>query len=140
MAGVNVQVTRAPSLWEQGREPGHEVAVLGVAIALSVTALDVLLSGRVSIFFDLCFIALCLFLALRVRPHDFFTVGVLPPLMMFGVFVLLAFTERTSIAAVGDGPTQAVISGLARHSAALAAGYAVCLGVLAYRHRLLTRH
>lgn len=134
-----MQVTRAPTLWEEGRQPGREVALLGVAVALSVAALDVLLSGQVGLLFDLCFVALCLFLALRVRPHDFFTIGVLPPLMMVGIFWLLALTERTAVARAGDGVTQAVISGLTHHSGALAAGYAVCLGCLAYRQRLLTR-
>lgn len=134
-----MQVSRAPTLWEEGREPGRQVAVLGVAVALSVAALDVLLSGEVGLFFDLCFVALCLFLALRVRPHDFFTVGVLPPLTMLAVFWLLALTHPGSIARAGDGVVQAVVSGLAHHSGALAAGYALCLGCLAYRQHHLAR-
>ena len=40
--------------------------------------------------FDLSFVALCVALALMVRPRDFFTIGVLPPLMMLGVVLLLA--------------------------------------------------
>lgn len=139
MSDVDVQVTPAPTLWESGRESGRDVAILGVAVTLSAVALDVLLSGQLSLFFDLSFVALCFFLALRVRPHDFFTVGVLPPLMMLGVFWLLAMTDRTSIAQADDGVTQAVVSGLTHHSGALAAGYAVCLGCLAYRQRLLAQ-
>ena len=77
------------SLWEEGREPGRQVVVLGVAVTLTVVALDLVLVGQISLFFDLCFVALCLALALSVRPGDFFTVGVLPPLMMTGVFVLV---------------------------------------------------
>lgn len=134
-----MHVTPALTWWESGREPGREVAVLGIAVTLSAVAVDVVLSGRLSLFFDLCFVSLCFFLALRVRPRDFFTVGVLPPLMMLGVFWLLAATERTSIARAEDGVTQAVVSGLTHHSGALAAGYAVCLGCLAYRVRLLNR-
>ena len=42
------------------------------------------------LFFDLCFVAICLAAALMVRPRDFFTVGVLPPLLMFGTMVLVA--------------------------------------------------
>lgn len=136
---MDVQVTRAPTLWEEGRQPGREVVLLGVAVVVSVAALDVLLTGGVGLFFDLCFVALCLFLALRVRPRDFFTVGVLPPLMLLGVLVLLAVAERTSIARAGDGPVQAVVSGLTHHSAALAAGYTLALVCLAYRQRLLSR-
>lgn len=140
VSDVDVQVTPAPTLWESGREPGREVAILGVAVTLSAVAIDVLLSGRVSLFFDLCFVALCLFLALRVRPHDFFTIGVLPPLMMLGAFLLLALSNRTAIAQADDGVAQAVVSGLTHHSGALAAGYAVCLACLAYRQRLLQQN
>ena len=50
-------------------------------------------SGGVGLFFDLGFVALCLGLALAVRPTDFFVVGVLPPLIMVGVFVLLEATR-----------------------------------------------
>lgn len=129
-------VTHARTLWEEGREPGRQVVALGVAVTLSVVVLDVLLVGRVSLFFDLCFVALCFGLALAVRPSDFFVVGVLPPLIMLGVFVLLALTEPGSIADPDDSPVQAVVTGLSHHSAALVAGYVLCLGTLAVRQRV----
>lgn len=136
---VDAQVAQAPTLWESGREPGREVVQLGVAVTLSAVALDLLISGRLSLFFDLSFVALCLWLALRVRPHDFFTVGVLPPMMMLGAFWLLAISQRTSIANSGDGVVQAIVSGLTHHSGALVAGYGVSLACLAYRQRVLGR-
>ena len=43
------------------------------------------------------------------------------------------------IADAGDGVVQAVVSGLSHHAGALIVGYALCLGVLAIRHRVL-RH
>ena len=82
---------------------------------------------------------LCLALALVVKPHDFFTVGVLPPLMMMAVFVLLGAVAPETVADKGDGIVQSVVSGLAHHSGALVAGYAVCLGTLALRQRTLRR-
>jgi hypothetical protein len=112
------------------------VVALGVAVALTALVLDLLLVGRVSIFFDLCFVALCAGVALRVRPSDFFTVGVLPPLIMLGVFTLVGLTRPAMIAQRGDGVVQAVLSGLSHHSVALLVGYALCLACLGVRHRV----
>ncbi len=129
-------MTHARTLWEEGREPGRQVVVLGVAVALTVVVLDVLLVGRVSLFFDLCFVALCVGLALVVRPTDFFVVGVLPPLIMLAVFTLLGLTRPGVIAHPQDGVVQAVVSGLSHHSSALVAGYVLCLAVLAVRQKV----
>ncbi|WP_051551961.1 DUF6542 domain-containing protein [Nocardioides sp. URHA0020] len=127
------------TLWEEGHESGRQVAVLGVALALTVTALDLVLFGRLTVLFDICFVLLCLGLALLVRPSDFFTVGVLPPLLMVGVFVLIGATRPDVIADATDGLVQAVVSGLSHHASALIVGYLLSLGVLAVRHRVLSR-
>lgn len=131
-------VTHARTLWEEGREPGRQVVALGVALALTIVVVDMVLVGRVSLFFDLAFVAICLALALAVRPTDFFVVGVLPPLIMVGVFVLLGATHPGAIADPTDGVVQAVVSGLSHHSGALVAGYVLCLGVLAVRQKVGT--
>ena len=124
------------TLWEEGREPGRQVVALGAALALSAVVIDVAVVGRISLFFDLCFITLCVALALAVRPTDFFTVGVLPPLIMVGVFTLLGFTRPEVIADRRDGVIQAVVSGLSHHSVALVVGYLLCLVCLALRQRM----
>lgn len=129
-------VTHARTLWEEGREPGRQVVALGLALALTVVVVDVWLVGRVSLFFDLCFVALCIVLALAVRPTDFFTVGVLPPLIMVGVFTLLGMSRPQVIAHPEDGVVQAVVSGLSGHSGALVVGYVLCLATLAIRQRV----
>ncbi len=125
------------TLWEEGREPGRQVVVLGVAAALSALALDLALGGDVGMFFDLCFVALCLALALAVRPTDFFTVGVLPPLLMVGVLVLLEIARPGVLGHPRDGAVQSVVTGLADHSGALVAGYLLTLLTLAVRQRFL---
>lgn len=125
------------SVWTEGLEPGRQAVALGIACALTIVSLNLLLVGEVSYFFDLCFVVLCLGLALVVRPHDFFTIGVLPPLMMLAIFTLLGFVAPDTVADKGDGVVQTVVSGLAHHSGALVAGYAVCLGTLALRQRTL---
>lgn len=127
------------TLWEEGREPGRQVVALGAALALSAVVIDVAVVGRISLFFDLCFITLCVALALAVRPTDFFTVGVLPPLIMVGVFTLLGFTRPEVIADPRDGVIQAVVSGLSHHSVALVVGYLLCLVCLALRQRMAQR-
>ncbi len=122
--------------WQVGREPGRQVVVLGVAVCLTAVCLDVLLVGRLTLFFDLCFMALCLGLAALVRRRDFFLVAVLPPLLMTGVFTFLALVARDTVGARDDSPLQAVVSGVATHGIALGVGYALCLAWLAWRlHR-----
>jgi hypothetical protein len=128
-------VSHTRAVWDEGREPGRAVVALGVAVALTVIVVNVAMVGRVSMFFDLWFVLLCLGLALLVRPRDFFTVGVLPPLIMVVGFAILAIDRPGAIASPRDGLVQAVISGLAHHSVALVCGYALCLVTLLARQR-----
>lgn len=126
------------TIWD-GDKPGSEVVALSTALLLSVTALEVALAGRVELFFDLCFVLICLGMALLVRPRDFFTVGVLPPLLLLGTFVIVAFNGAKVIAKPHDSVVQAVITGLAHHSLALFFGYAVCLATLLVRQQRARR-
>jgi Domain of unknown function (DUF6542) len=130
---------RSRTLWEEGHEPGRQVVALGLAVALTVTVVDLLLFDRVSLFFDICFVLLCVGLALAVRPADFFTVGVLPPMLMVVVFTLLGVTRPDVIADPEDGVIQAVVAGLAHHSGALVTGYVLALVTLAIRHHVLSQ-
>ncbi len=127
------------TVWEEGREPGRQVVALGTAIALTAVLADLMLTDGVGVLFDVVFVLLCILLALVVRPDDFFTAGVLPPLLMVGVFVFLAMVGPSTLGDEGDGAVQAVISGLSHHSEALVTGYVLCLLVLLVRTRVLTR-
>lgn len=112
------------------------MVALGAAVSLSAVALDLAMGGDLGLFFDLCFLAMCVAVALLVRPRDFFTVGVLPPLLMLGAFVLVDLTRPAVLGRhPDDGVVQSVVTGLAHHSGALVSGYLVCLGLLAVRHR-----
>ena len=122
--------------WHPGHEPGRQVVALGLALALTAALLDVTVTGGVTWFFDLCFVLLCVALALLVAPRDLFTVGVLPPLIMLAVFVLVGLADAGALAQRDDGVAQAVVSGLAHHSLALCLGYAVCLALLAQRRHV----
>lgn len=131
-------MARARTLWEEGTEPGRQIVVLGVAVSLTVAVLDLLVTDGVSWLFDVAFVALCVMLALLVRPQDFFTVGVLPPLLLLGVFWVLGLIAPGSIADGADSTFQAGLTGLAHHSTALLVGYALCLGCLAMRRHVIT--
>ena len=121
------------TLWEEGRQPGP-VVVGGVASALLVAVLLTEIFGsQLGFFFDLVFVLACLGAALMVRPRDFFTVGVLPPLALIGTILLVAVVDRTLVADVDDHLAQATVSGLAHHAQALAVGYALALATLALR-------
>ena len=129
-------MTQADTRWQAGREPGLQVVSLGVALTLTAVALDVLLVGSLTLFFDLCFVALCLGLAALVRREDFYLVALLPPVLMVVVFGFVAVVARDAIADPRDSLLQAVVSGVATHGVALFVGYAVCLGWLGWRlHR-----
>jgi ATP/ADP translocase len=119
-------------LWD-GDIRGSEVVALTTALTLTAAAAEITLVGHLGLFFDLCFVAICLMAALMVRPRDFFTVGVLPPLLMLGTMVLVALNGTQVIAHRHDSVVQAVITGLAHHSVALFVGYAVCLVTLVLR-------
>jgi len=124
---------RARTLWEEGRRPGPLVAVGAVAVVLVAVGLDLLVITGLSAFFDVVFVLTCIAAALAVRPRDFFVVGVLPPLLMATTVVVLTLVDRGAVARPEDGFAQAVVSGLAHHAAALGAGYALALAVLALR-------
>ncbi len=121
------------TLWEEGRQPGP-IVVGGVASVLLVAILLTEIFGsRLGLFFDVAFVLACLGAALLVRPRDFFTVGVLPPLALIGTVTLLAVVDRAVIAGADDHLVQATVSGLAHHAQALAVAYALVLTVLALR-------
>ena len=128
-------VSRSDPFWDPGSESGRQVVTLGVAGTLTAVSIDIALSGRLTQFFDLCFMALCLALAALVRRRDFFAVALLPPLLMIGVFTFVALVARDALADPRDSLVQAVVSGVATHGIALFVGYALCLGWLGWRLR-----
>jgi len=136
---VSPTVSQRQTLWEEGHEPGRQVVALGLALALTAVVLDQWIVGHVGLLFDVCFVLLCIATALAVRPADFFTVGVLPPMLMVVVFTLLGATRPDTIADPEDGVVQAVVSGLSHHAGALVSGYLICLAILAVRQRVLAQ-
>lgn len=128
------------TIWDEGQEPGARVVALGVALALTVAVVESTVGDRVGVLFDVCFVMICVGVALLVHPRDFFAVGVMPPLLMVGIFVLFAIGSRDGLGAHhGDGFLQAIVSALGRHSIALFLGYGLALGCLLIRRGRLNK-
>lgn len=121
-------------VWD-GVSRGSEVVALSAALTLTAATVEIAIGGHLRLFFDVCFVAVCVSAAMLVRPRDFFTVGVLPPLLMLGTMVLVALNGPAVVAGRHDGVVQAVVTGLAHHSLALFLGYAACLATLVLRRR-----
>jgi hypothetical protein len=113
------------------------VVALGLALSLTVAVLDVAAGGGVGVLFDLAFVGVCVAVAMLVRPEDFFTAGVLPPLLMLTVLALVALWRPVAIAAGDHGVLSVLVTGLAHHVVALGLGYTGCLVCLAIRDQVV---
>ena len=120
-----------------GEESGRQVLAFGLVGTLTLATIDLVLSGRLTMFFDLAFITLCLGLGHLPRREAIFSVAFLPPLVLVLTFTVLGTLDPESLGHVEDGVLQSVIRGLTDHAAALAIGYALCLATLGLRQRSL---
>ncbi len=112
--------------------PGRGVIVIaGVATAATVV-LDLTLVGRLSFFFDVCFVVICLVAAMAVRARDLFTPAVLPPLAFAGAILAVALLRPDAIVA-GSSVAQTFLAGLAAHAPGLVGGYVAALLTVAAR-------
>lgn len=111
---------------------GRATVLAATAAACLIAAFDAALTGRISFFFDLCFVVLCLTLAAAVRRRDLFTAAVLPPLLLAVVVAGAAVLAPATLAA-SDGLSAVFLKGLAAHAGALLWGYAVALATVGAR-------
>lgn len=128
------------TLWEEGQHPGRLVVRAAVLALLTVTVLSLAFTNSIGLVFDIAFVLICLGSALWVHPRDFFSIGVLPPLLLGFTVLVLAFVDPAAVARAEDPVVQAVVSGLAHHSLALVVGYALTLTVIALRQVALRHH
>jgi hypothetical protein len=111
------------------------VLVLGVLGTLAIATVDLLLGGRLSMFFDLAFITLCLGLGLLPRPDASYGVAFVPPVVLVLAFALIAAVDPALVTDEAHGLGHAVLGGLSEHAGSLAVGYALCLAALGLRLR-----
>jgi hypothetical protein len=112
--------------------PGRGVIVLSLTAVALCAALDCALSGTLTMFFDLCFVTVCLVGAMAVRREDLFTAGVLAPLV-FAAAVFLVSVAVQDAFVVGGSMSGVFLTGLAMHAGGLVSGYAVALTTVAGR-------
>ncbi len=112
--------------------PARGVVLISLLAVAGCAGIDLLLTSAITMFFDLCFIVVCLVSAMAVRRRDFFTAGVLPPLVFAAVVAVLAARDPATFVTTG-GMTKAFMTGLAEHATALVVGYAIVLATLAGR-------
>jgi hypothetical protein len=112
--------------------PARGVVIVTLLGSGACAAIDVALTGRLSLFFDLCFVTVCLAGAMAVRRADLFTAGVLAPLAFAAVVLAVSLGSPQAIVAAGD-VSRVFLTGLAQHAGALVSGYAVALGTVAGR-------
>jgi hypothetical protein len=120
-----------------GQASARQVAAVGLLGTLTIALVDLALGGRLSMFFDLGFITLCLGLGLLPRRESSYVVAFAPPLVLMASFALIGVVDAGVVGHPDDGMVQSVITGLTNHAAPLAIGYALCLGALGLRQRSL---
>ncbi|MBA2445483.1 MAG: hypothetical protein H0V49_09145 [Nocardioidaceae bacterium] len=111
---------------------GRRVVLISGLATVGCAGLNLALTDRLTIFFDLCFIVVALTSAMSVRRRDLFTAGVLPPLLFAAVVGGIALVAPQTFSATG-GVLQAFLTGLATHAVGLAAAYGVALVVVLCR-------
>ncbi len=106
----------------------------GAAVATAaVVAFDLTLTGRLSMFFDLCFVLVGLSAALLARRQGLFAVGVLPPLLLGVVVAVLAMTAPAALTSSHLAFVSTWLTGLAHHGGALAATHVIVLTIVGLR-------
>jgi hypothetical protein len=112
-------------------ETGPSAVALGVALTLTWSVLDTLGSPRLGTLLGVGFVLTCLWLAATIGPGHFFTVGVLPPLLLTGVLLLTALLHP--VALEGGSVLDRVVGGLVDQRLWLVLAWAGTLAVLATR-------
>ena len=111
----------------------QQVVTGAVVMTAAVVALDVALTARLSMFFDLCFVLVGLWAALVVRRQGLYAIGVLPPLLLGAVVAFLAVTMPSTLTASHIAFVSTWLTGLARHGVALGATHIVVLAIVGLR-------
>ncbi len=112
--------------------PGRGVIVSAAFACAALAVLDLALVGRLSIFFDLSFVVVCLVAAMAVRARDLFTAAVLPPLAFGATIAGVALLWPDTIAP-HLGLVATFLAGLATHATGLIFGCGTALLTVAAR-------
>jgi hypothetical protein len=111
--------------------PGRGVIVASLLASVLCAAADCAMTSTLTMFFDLCFITVCLVGAMGVRREDLFTTSVLAPLALAAVVFLVSVGVPDAFGP--GGLSRVFFVGLAAHAGALVCGYGVALAVVGGR-------
>jgi hypothetical protein len=132
-----VRLRRGASLAARHELGAGAVVVLSAVCLGGAATVQLALTDHLGVFFGICFVLAALTAALLVRTSGFFTVGVLPPLLMLGIIVAVGAVAPSGIDAPGladdAGFLQRVIAGVVSQAPALVIGHGVALGVIGLR-------
>lgn len=107
-----------------------QTVLAAASVTLLVVLLDLVLTGALSFFFDVCFVTICLGTGLLARPGQGWNVALTPPVLVVGVVLFLAVLAPGRVAEADDSVVQALVTGITRHAVALFGGYLLFLGAL----------
>jgi hypothetical protein len=125
--GLRAQPSATVSVTPRG------IAVAACAASVACAAVDAALTGRVGLAFDMCFVIICVAIALTFRSEDLYTAASMPPLVFAVTVGSIALVAPTALADNAAGFGQGFLDGLAHNASWLAAGYAGTLLALAGR-------
>lgn len=128
----------APTLWEEGRLTASRVIRLAVIAGTLTLALDIAVNGHLTPLLDVAFVLICIGAVLGVRPTEFVSIALMPPLLLLVMVGVVAAVDTGYVAIAGDGWVQAVVTGITRHATGLAIGYTLVLAGIVVRLRVRT--
>ncbi|MGH3368142.1 MAG: DUF6542 domain-containing protein [Nocardioidaceae bacterium] len=119
-----------PALRRVATTPVVGLALLSTA---GLAAFDLVLTGRLSMFFDLGFVLVGLTAALVVHRPGFFAVGVLPPLLLGSVMAVLALLMPSALTSTPLAFVSSWLTGLAHHAVTLVSTHIAVLAIVGLR-------
>lgn len=99
------------------------LAAASASTMAAVVLFDLALTGRLSLFFDLCFVLVALVGALVAREDAWLVAAWQPPVLMGLTVAMLALVEPTAVVQTHHAFASTLLAGLAHHAAALVAGH-----------------
>lgn len=146
-AGAMMALARTPSVAARHDLTPRAVVVCSVLALAAVTALD-LIDGRLGPAYSVGFVLVTLTAATAVHGRGYFTVGILPPVLMVSALLLVAVIAPQTIVIDGlhedAGVFGLTLTAVIAHGVTLAIGHALAMAmilgrILTSRDRLTSR-
>ncbi|MCD9153698.1 DUF6542 domain-containing protein [Aeromicrobium duanguangcaii] len=141
-AGAVIALARTPAAAARYDLTPRAAVVCSVLGLAAVTGLD-LLDGRLGPAFSVAFVLVVVSAATAVQERGFFTVGILPPVLLVGALLVVALLAPDAIVITGlpegTGVFGRTLSATIAHGVPLLIGHAVAIAVIVGRILTLRR-